>query len=241
MNASSPSLRLIELTTPLPWTHLSPASITDHLDESMTTGTRLMSGSAAMSWRKVVMASCESSIPSSMLTSSIWAPLSTCCRAISRPASYSPARTSLANLRDPVTLVRSPTFTKMLSGPMARGSNPLSRRRGGGEAGTRGGSPATASAMALMWAGVVPQQPPTRLTSPLSANSWRIPAIYSGLSSYCPNSFGRPALGWVLTNVGATRESSCTYCRSALAPRAQFSPTLSGRPCATEFQKASVV
>ena len=86
MKASSPSLRLIELTTPFPCTHLSPASMTDHLDESMTTGTRLMSGSAAISWRKVVIASWESSIPSSMLTSSIWAPLSTCWRAISSPA-----------------------------------------------------------------------------------------------------------------------------------------------------------
>ena len=55
-NSSSPSLRLMELTTPLPWTHLRPASMTDHLDESRTTGTRLMSGSAAMSWRNLTMA-----------------------------------------------------------------------------------------------------------------------------------------------------------------------------------------
>ena len=41
--------------------------------------------------------------------------------------------------------------------------------------------------------------------------------MYSGLSSYCPNSFGRPALGWVLTKVGAIRESSWTYCLSAFA------------------------
>ena len=63
----------------------------------------------------------------------------------------------------------------------------------------------------------------------------------SGVSSYCPNSFGRPAFGCALTYTGATRESSCTYCRSACAPSAQLSPTLSGRPCATEFQNASVV
>ncbi len=43
---------------PLPWTHLSPASITDHLDESITTGTRLMSGSDAMSCRNVPIAAC---------------------------------------------------------------------------------------------------------------------------------------------------------------------------------------
>src|SRR5215203_4222763 len=93
----------------------------------------------------------------------------------------------------------------------------------------------------LMWAGVVPQHPPTRLTRPLSANSPRMPAMYSGFSSYCPNSFGSPAFGWVLTSVGAVRESSWTYWRSALAPRAQLRPTLRGRAWATEFQNASVV
>ena len=39
---ASPSLRLIEFTTPFPWTHLRPASMTAHLDESIITGTRLM-------------------------------------------------------------------------------------------------------------------------------------------------------------------------------------------------------
>ena len=72
---------------PFPWTHLSPASSTDHLEESSTTGTRLMSGSEAMSWRNFTMAAWESSIPSSMLMSIICAPLSTCWRAMSSPAS----------------------------------------------------------------------------------------------------------------------------------------------------------
>ena len=61
--------------------------MTDHLDESITTGTRLMSGSEAMSWRNRTIAPAESSMPSSMLTSIMLAPLSTCCRAISRAAS----------------------------------------------------------------------------------------------------------------------------------------------------------
>jgi hypothetical protein len=55
-NASSPSFRLMELTMALPCTHLSPASITDHLDESIMTGTRAMSGSAAIRFRKRTMA-----------------------------------------------------------------------------------------------------------------------------------------------------------------------------------------
>ncbi len=47
MNASSPSFMEIELTIGLPWTHFRPASITSHLEESIMTGTRAMSGSAA--------------------------------------------------------------------------------------------------------------------------------------------------------------------------------------------------
>ena len=43
--------------------------------------------------------------------------------------------------------------------------------------------------------GVVPQQPPTRLTSPAPANSSSTAAIWSGVSSYSPNAFGSPALG----------------------------------------------
>ena len=63
----------------------------------------------------------------------------------------------------------------------------------------------------------------------------------SGVSTYWPNSFGRPALGWVLTRTGATRESSWTYGRSADGPSAQLSPMLRGRAWATEVQNASVV
>ena len=47
----------------LPWTHFSPASITDHLDESIITGTLAMSGSPAMRLRNVVIARSESSMP----------------------------------------------------------------------------------------------------------------------------------------------------------------------------------
>ena len=53
---SSPSLREIELTIALPCTHLSPASMTSHFEESTMTGTRLMSGSLATSLRKRSMA-----------------------------------------------------------------------------------------------------------------------------------------------------------------------------------------
>ena len=59
----------------LPCTHFRPASITDHLEESIITGTRAISGSAAIRCRKRTIAASESSMPSSMLTSMICAPL----------------------------------------------------------------------------------------------------------------------------------------------------------------------
>ena len=77
---------LIELTMPLPARHFSPASITLHFELSTITGTRAISGSAAIRLRKVTMAASLSSRPSSMLTSMIWAPFSTCWRATSTAA-----------------------------------------------------------------------------------------------------------------------------------------------------------
>ncbi len=65
----------------LPWTHLKPASMTLHLEESIMIGTREMSGSEAIMLRNVVIAFSLSRRPSSMFTSMIWAPLSTCWRA----------------------------------------------------------------------------------------------------------------------------------------------------------------
>ncbi len=48
--------------------------MTVHLDESIITGTRLMSGSDATRRRNCAITSSDSSMPSSMLTSMIWAP-----------------------------------------------------------------------------------------------------------------------------------------------------------------------
>ena len=78
---SSPSFIEMELTIGLPWTHFRPASMTSHFEESTITGTRLMSGSLATSLRKRSIAATPSIMPSSMLTSITWAPLTTCCAA----------------------------------------------------------------------------------------------------------------------------------------------------------------
>jgi hypothetical protein len=76
-------LRLIELTIDLPCRQRRPASITDHFELSTITGMRAISGSLASSLRKVSMARSESSIASSMLTSSTLAPPRTCSSATS--------------------------------------------------------------------------------------------------------------------------------------------------------------
>ena len=86
MNAASPSFIEIEFTTGLPCRHFRPASITENFEESTITGTRAMSGSAAIRLRNVTIACSESSRPSSMLTSMICAPFSTWSRAIASAA-----------------------------------------------------------------------------------------------------------------------------------------------------------
>ena len=81
MNFSSPSFMEIELTIGLPCTFFRPASMTSHLEESIMTGTRLISGSAAISLVNRSIAATPSIMPSSMLMSMTCAPTSTCCRA----------------------------------------------------------------------------------------------------------------------------------------------------------------
>ncbi len=86
-NLSSPSFMEIEFTIGLPWMQRSPASITSHLEESTITGTRLMSGSLAISLVNRSIASTPSIMPSSMFTSMTWAPASTCWPATDRAVS----------------------------------------------------------------------------------------------------------------------------------------------------------
>ena len=106
--------------------------------------------------------------------------------------------------------VRSPTLRNRLSSVMVTASRPDSRSADGISGRRRGVTPLAASAIAAMCSAVVPQQPPTMLTSPLVANSPRIPAMWPGVSSYSPKAFGSPALGCADTKQSATRDSSAT-------------------------------
>ena len=173
-NASSPSLRLIELTTPLPCTQLEARPrARDQRELSTMIGRRATSGSVAIRLRNVVIACSPSSRSASMFTSSRFAPPRTCSSATSTAPWQSSASISARKRAEPVTFVRSPIITKPVSGPISNGSRPLKRvpaalRRDGAAAGR-----ATAAAIAAMCSGVVPQQPPTTLTRPSSANSRR--------------------------------------------------------------------
>ncbi|MNN37888.1 hypothetical protein D3C81_1518560 [compost metagenome] len=95
-------------------------------------GTRAMSGSEAIRFRKRTIAAFESSMASSMLMSMICAPFSTCWRATASASSNWPFRIIRAKALEPVTLVRSPTLTNSVSSSMVKGSRPDRRIGRGG-------------------------------------------------------------------------------------------------------------
>ena len=109
---------------PLPWMHFRPASITLHFDESIMIGTRAISGSLAIRFRKRTIAAWLSSMASSMLTSITCAPFSTCWRATLSASSKRPSRIMRAKALDPVTLVRSPMLTNSEPASSRNGSRP---------------------------------------------------------------------------------------------------------------------
>jgi hypothetical protein len=70
-----------------------------------------------------------------------------------------------------------------------------------------GGIPYIACLTCLIYSGLVPQQPPTILSKPSSANPLIASANISGVSSYPPIALGRPAFGYAWTLVVAILES----------------------------------
>ena len=159
------------------------------------TGTAAMSGSEPSRRRKRVIASTPSSIASSMFTSRITAPFVTWSRATATASSSALARPPLAdgslipvisraNLREPVTLVRSPMLTKAPPGiGIASGSRPARRVEWVPLGTTRGGTPATAATMAAVCSGVLPQHEPARLMRPARAHSPSAVDVSDGVSS----------------------------------------------------------
>ena len=136
-------------------------------------GSLATSGSVAITFRKVRIACSLSSRSASMFTSRKFAPPRTCSSATSTAPAKSSASISRRNRAEPVTFVRSPIITKPVSGPISNGSSPENRGASCLPGTCLGDSPSVMASMALTCSGVVPQQPPTRFTSPSRANSPR--------------------------------------------------------------------
>ena len=175
--------------------------MTDHFELSIIIGTRAISGSEAIMFKNRCMHAAESSMASSMLTSMICAPFSTCCRATATASSYFSSRISRAKALLPVTFARSPTFTNKDSSSIFKASRPDKRVLTEMSGTTRIGNDVTFAAMASMCSGVVPQQPPAILTSPARANSSSKAEVSAGVSSKPVSlmGFGKPALGYTQT------------------------------------------
>jgi hypothetical protein len=111
----------------------------------------------------------------------------------------------------------------------AKASRPLSRD--GLDDRQAAGQSRTASAMARMWAGVVPQQPPTMLSQPPAAHSASCGARLAGVSGkpVSDKRIGQAGVG-IEAGVGGAR-SNQTPRRTAASPSgpsAQFNPMVSG-------------
>ena len=171
--------------------------MTSHFEESIMMGIRAISGSDATRFKKCFMAFTASSIPSSILISIICAPFSTCWRATDKASSYFSLMIKFANAFEPVTLVRSPTFTNNESSLIKKDSRPESLVTVSTVGTSLGLIFFISSAMALICSGVVPQQPPAILTKPLIANSLIKDEVSLGFSSkpVSDMGFGKPALG----------------------------------------------
>ena len=107
----------MELTTLLPCTTLRPASMISHLELSIITGTRAISGSAPIRFKNLTMAAFPSIIPSSILTSIILGPPLLLVPRLLRPLTHNLLPQSTSKIFwNPFTLVRSPILTKLGSG-----------------------------------------------------------------------------------------------------------------------------
>jgi hypothetical protein len=129
------------------------------------------------------MAASESSMPSSMLTSMICAPFSTCCLATTSAAAVVTGNDQLAELGRARHVGALADVHEQRVGADIQRLESDSLSLTGSDGTERGGCSRTAALIAAICAGVVPQQPPTMLINPDAANSPRMPAIACGVSS----------------------------------------------------------
>ena len=183
-NCSSPSLRLIELTIDLPCTHFSPASKTAQLELSIITGTRATSGSAASRLRNAAhhLRTVQQAL--------VHVDVDDVRPALDLLPGDGHGFVQLALADQPGELPRAGDV-----GPLAdhhEGAVGAEHQRlQAAERPCRLAAAADGGAVCFacarqsprMWAGVVPQQPPTMFSQPLAANSPSTAAICAGVSS----------------------------------------------------------
>ena len=136
---------------------------------------------------------------------------------------------------EPVNIGDDSLFVNVGERTNVTGSSPASRKRLSTSGTTRGANGATISAIALICAGVVPQQPPVTLSQPLVAHSRMNAAVSEGSSSYSAIALGSPAFGCAETRQSAMRASSSICGRNSFAPSAQLKPIEIGLAWRTEL------
>ena len=133
--------------------------------------------------------------PSSMLTSRMFAPFSTCSRATLMASSKLLSRISRANFFEPVIFVRSPIVMNPVVSRMVRVLVPQYQECTPKISLRRGVMPSTTSEIDLIHCGSVPQQPPTKFNQPFWENSRSCCDVSSIFPWNPPNPSGMPALG----------------------------------------------
>ena len=172
--------------------------MTSHFEESIITGTRLMSGSAAMSLKKVGHRLFGVEHPLVHVhVDELGAVFHLLAGDFERLLVVSLADEPGENAPSPPRWCARPRSRTPVSGPMFNGSRPLRRQRGGISGMRRGAKPSTASLIARMCAGVVPQQPPTQVQkAALREFGEHLGHVGGGgVVVFAEFSLGRPALG----------------------------------------------
>src|SRR5665647_2631251 len=144
-----------------------------------------------------------------MQTSSRWAPSLVWLRAISTHSSQREASIASLNALEPLAFVRSPIDRKDVS--CRKGTAEYKEATPCSGRGRRGliGDPPTALTTSARWAGVVPQQPPTRESPNSLTNCVCAAASCSGERGYAAPplvSMGSPALGMQLMGMRECRD-----------------------------------
>ena len=131
-----------------------------------------------------------------MFTSSRFAPPRTCSSATSTAPWKSFASISRRNRADPVTLVRSPTTTKPVSGRIMNGSSP--EKRGCAERGgtVRGGRPSTRARYRVCVLGHRPAAAADEVHEPVLRERAQVAARVRGLLVVQPERVRQPGVGW---------------------------------------------